>query len=315
MKTTNFLFILLLPVLCCSNSNQDKEEYPIVTELGKQTCIGKIILVRDPFCISPDIICPPGGGKVFGLETVSGNYVLSFNSQLFTNILFVENSVYLIDDEVEITGIVSVIQITPTISYNELVIEDIKQRSERNTYIGKITGMWNPLCLPPLPPCLPNESSVFGLRIFSENYILDFALTFGSHLFKDKLIIEDIEYFVDDEVEITGLLNGKQDALSRKYTELEIETIKKSTLSNIETLSLSNSKVYFDATKQAIVIDATLQNQPLTFELINMQGKVVCSKTSLGNSSIGVANLPKGIYLYRLLQNNGAVHSGKLMLK
>ena len=90
----------------------------------------------------------------------------------------------------------------------------------------------------------------------------------------------------------------------------------KKTASGIVSPSVSDkNKVYFDATKQAIVIDETLQNQSFTFELINMQGKVVCSKTNAENSSIGVSNLPNGIYLYRLLRNNGAIHAGKIMLR
>ena len=178
----------------------------------------------------------------------------------------------------------------------------------QNTYSGKIIGTPNPC---QTDPCLPGV--VLGLETISNIYVL----TINSNWIwsNNKLIVEDIEYFLDDEVEITGTITTKQDINSNEYIELEIETIKKLTSSNIETLSSDNNKVYFDATNKIITIDETLQNQSFTFELINMQGKVVCRKTNTENSSIGAANLPKGIYLYRLLQNGQAIHSGKLMLK
>jgi len=90
----------------------------------------------------------------------------------------------------------------------------------QNTFSGKIVYMWNPC---QTEPCLPG--GVFGLETTSKNYIL----TINSNWIwtNNKLIVEDIEYSIDDEVEMTGITTVKQDINSNEYTELEIQTIKK----------------------------------------------------------------------------------------
>ena len=91
--------------------------------------------------------------------------------------------------------------------------------SERDTYIGKIVSISNPC---QTKPCLPGI--VLGLETTSNNYVLT---TNSKWIWSNSLIVEDIEYFDDDEVEITGKTTIKQDINSNKYTELEIETIRK----------------------------------------------------------------------------------------
>jgi len=176
----------------------------------------------------------------------------------------------------------------------------------QNTYSGKIIPMSN-LCQ--TDPCLPGM--VFGLETTSNNYIL----TINSNwIWSDnRLIVEDIEYFIDDEVEITGITTTKQDVNSNEYTELEIKIIKKLTSSSIKILSFGNKKAYYDEIKQVIVIDETLQNQSLTFELVDLQGKMILKKTDVGNTSISIANLPDGLYLYRLLKNSRIIYFGKIL--
>jgi len=176
----------------------------------------------------------------------------------------------------------------------------------QNTYNGKIIYLPNPpQTVPPLP------GGVFGLSTTSDNYILTIS---SSWIWSNNaLIVEDVEYFIDDEVEITGTITTKQDINSNEYTELEITSIKKSPLSNIETLSFDNKKVYYDATKQVIVIDETLLTQSLTFELVDIQGKVILRKTGISDSSISIVNLLYGVYLYRLTQNKKIIHIGKIL--
>lgn len=173
----------------------------------------------------------------------------------------------------------------------------------QNTYSGKIIYTPNPC---QTVPCLPGL--VFGLETISNIYVL----TINSNWIwsNNKLIIKGIEYFIDDEVEITGTITTKQDINSNEYIELEIEST-----SNIETLSSDNNKVYFDATSQTIIIDATLQNQSLTLELIDTQGKVIFRKVGLSNkSSVSVVNLLNGIYLYRLTRNKFVFATGKILI-
>ena len=180
----------------------------------------------------------------------------------------------------------------------------------QNTYTGTIFSQGGPIfSLDPDFPPVP--CGVLWLETASGNYIL----RFDSHWICGKpLIVDGIEYGMDDEVEITGTVKSVgMDIYLEEHFELEIEVIKKRT-SNIESVSFNN-KIYYDGIKQIIVIDETLQNQSFTFELINMQGKTVCSKTNLSNNFIDVAKLSAGIYLYRLMQNNKAVYSDKIVLK
>jgi hypothetical protein len=157
-------------------------------------------------------------------------------------------------------------------------------------------------------PCL--SGIVFGLETTFNNYVL--VINSNWIWSNNKLIVEDVEYFIDDEVEITGTITTKQDIDSKEYIELEIKTIKKLPLSNTKILSFGNKKVYYDAIKQVIVIDETLQKQSLTFELMDIQGKVMLRKTHTGNS-ISIANLLRGIYLYRLTQNGTVISTGKFL--
>jgi len=82
-----------------------------------------------------------------------------------------------------------------------------------------------------------------------------------------------------------------------------------------KTLSEPNkNKIYLDATNQVIVIDATLQNQLITFELIDLQGNIILKKANVGES-ISIAYLPSGIYLCRVLQNGRIIYSDKILKK
>jgi len=176
----------------------------------------------------------------------------------------------------------------------------------QNTYRGKIVYMSNPC---QTEPCLPGI--VFGLETISNNYIL--AINSDWIWSNNSLIVEDIEYFIDDEVEITGIMTAKQDINSNKYLEIEIQAIKKST-SNIGLLSSSSNKVYYDEVNQIIVIDETLQNQSLTFELIDMQGKIALRKIDIANNgSICIANLLRGVYLYCLTRDGLVICTGKIL--
>ena len=78
-------------------------------------------------------------------------------------------------------------------------------------------------------------------------------------------------------------------------------------------LPSNENKVYFDAANQLIVIDETLKGQSVTFELTDVQGKIVFRKTNVDNGFISIADLPSGVYLYRLLQGNQTTFSGKII--
>ena len=71
---------------------------------------------------------------------------------------------------------------------------------------------------------------------------------------------------------------------------------------NIVLLPAKQNKVYYNAINQTIIIDEALQNQSLTLELYDMQGKMLLRKTEVSNS-INVADLPQGVYVLKVIKN------------
>ena len=102
-----------------------KKEYPVI--LGEQSCIGKIIGDSNP-CPPFDYDYPCVPGVVLWLETTSGNYVLSINSQwIFAEKIIFDGTEYFEGDEVEITGMVSIYLNQFSEEYFSLEIETIKK--------------------------------------------------------------------------------------------------------------------------------------------------------------------------------------------
>ena len=89
------------------------------------------------------------------------------------------------------------------------------------TIVGKIIVKGNP-CPPSDMPCLP--FAVFWLETTSDNYVL----TINSQwIWNDKIIVNDVEYFLDEEVEITGEVKVWQNQFYEEYYSIEIISIKK----------------------------------------------------------------------------------------
>jgi len=121
---------------------------------------------------------------------------------------------------------------------------------------------------------------------------------------------------------LNGSGNIKTDSIFMQYRIVDESNVvqqcdcigKKLGSSGISSLGANKYKVYIDEKKQVIVLDETLQNQSLTFELINLQGNTIWKKTNTGES-ISIANLPSGIYLCRILQNGQVIYSDKIIKK
>jgi hypothetical protein len=175
----------------------------------------------------------------------------------------------------------------------------------QDTYIGKIVLDRNP-CPPSEYPCLP------GVVLWLKSVSADYVLTIRSNwIWSDRMTVNGVEYLVNDEVEIKGTVRADTDMHSEEYLSLEIETIKKLS-SSINSSSFNKNKVHYNNASQIIVIDEDLQNQSIVFELIDMQGKVILQKTGV-NNSISIENLPNGVYVYRLLENNQIICWGKII--
>ena len=173
----------------------------------------------------------------------------------------------------------------------------------KSSYGGIITYRLN-------PNLVDVEEEIFAL----EGYSGDFIFTINSQYISSnsKLIVDGVEYFREDMVRATGIISRKE-GLRRPYNEFEIKTIEKMSFNTVATTKSNNKKVYYNAAQQAIVIDETLQNQLSAFELMDLQGRVLLKQTNSGGTSIGMANLPDGVYLYRLLLKNRETYFGKII--
>ena len=96
----------------------------------------------------------------------------------------------------------------------------IENSNEGGVYTGKIISKGNP-CPPSNFPCVP------AVVLWLETTSCDYVLSIDSHwILDDKIVIDGVEYLIDDEVEITGTRTVWQDIHSKEYFNLEIENIK-----------------------------------------------------------------------------------------
>ena len=178
----------------------------------------------------------------------------------------------------------------------------------QNTYTGKIVVDANP-CPPSDDPCKP------GLVLWLETATYNYVLTRNSSMiWNDKFIINDIEYFEDDDVEITGTVSERIDMHSKEYLVLEIETIKKLSTQLLPPSPLPSNKrvVYDEETKQIIIIDKTLYGRSVVLELFDLHGKIALKKMDI-EQPVSLAGFPNGIYLCRIVQDGQLIDSVKIL--
>ncbi len=175
----------------------------------------------------------------------------------------------------------------------------------RDTYSGKIIHTSNPC---QTEPCLPGM--VFGLETTSNNYVL----TINSNWIwsNNSLIFEDVEYSIDDEVEITGTIATRLDINSNEYTELEVEIIKKSASSNLEIASSDNYTIFPNPVDNILNISC-LNNTMLRIEIFDALGRQVYNQTY--TAPIDVSSFSKGVYLLKVYVTNEQVSGFKIMKK
>jgi len=282
---------------------------------GQNTYIGRII--------EQNVSSRPPAQMVYILETAFSSHILTLNTLPITvaNGLIVDNIEYSFDDIVEITGY---------LISGGLEIETIKKWSP-NQDIQRFLGEYHleGTCkvLAPWQDEVPVEKYVIIETGIESDLLISnvgFAQSeFNIFILNDNLFIPlqwgGIVWEHPESFRGEGQL--KNDTLFMHFGSggelgiLECECQgKKIGSTNVVSLSEPNkNKVYFDAIKQVIVIDETLQNQSLIFELIDLQGKVILKQTNIGNTSICIANLSDGVYLYRLFLNDQEIYVGKIL--
>ncbi len=120
MKTNKSLLACLLVIVCIAGSCKEKNDYPIVTVIGEQTLVGEI--GHKPMTAA---IGPPPPGVILCLKTDTREYTLIYNGFPLVGYAKIEDVTYSLDDQVEITGTVSRIQVGPSEEYLELEIDTI----------------------------------------------------------------------------------------------------------------------------------------------------------------------------------------------
>jgi len=290
--------------------------------LGQNTYIGRLVEQHT-------YSAPPSYKSYYVLETASNYHILKINSLPIASNkgLMFDNIEYFFDDIVEITGyLIPDYPDAPEIDHY-IEIEAIKKWS-LNQDIQRFCGMYllEGTC----------KERTMGFTYSNEHYVLitegiesDLLISGIADWNVYKAFMFDNAFFIplhwiDD---ISGgqaaFLGGgeiRNDSLFLSYrggglsgvVECDCKGKKISSSDIVSPSESNNNKVYYDATKQVIVIDETLQNQSLIFELVDLQGKVIF-KTNIGNPSIGIANLSKGVYLYRLFLNDKEVYFGKIL--
>ena len=308
-----------------------------INTYGQNTYVGKIIGKGQPQ-LTQDPIVPC---DMFWLKTTSGDYIISINSHwIICNGTFsVEGIVYMEGDDVEITGTLSSVGTDIySVEHFSLEIESIKKLNPSQS-VQKFLGKYNIHAYCTLDEDDPiwenySEQHTYEIEIqtnYEENSNIQFYFDkHGIYDFVKAKVLNDNDFdilaqqFIGEyeglDTYLIGYGNIKDDSIFMNY-RVGVPNVfgtlvcdcKGKKINSMGIVNPSEFTTYYDATEQVIVIDETLQNQSLLFELVDMQGKVVI-RTGTGNTaSINVANLPSGVYLYRLLQNSQVIYYSKFL--
>lgn len=322
MKKILKIKLSLFAILLCLNVNAH----------GQNIYTGIISYTPDPSIPVP-VSLP---SFVYSLMTISGTYILTVDSLHIKEKLIVDDTEYRVGEIVTITGATRVKQGSFLEEYYELEIETI-ERSSLSQDIQRFLGTYECVYSRDGQSISPIQNKI----IISEGrdvLLISLPGVCYNHYDPDMLIY--LSLFVSGDSlflplqlscshsNVIQLATGKgkieNDSIFFNYVvhmlsigdfskfSLYTYTCKgKKSSSDIVLSPVVQNKVYYNAARQAIVINATLQNRSFTLELLDMQGKVILRETATSNSSISVANLPSGVYAYRLLDGNQIISSGK----
>jgi hypothetical protein len=83
-------------------------------------------------------------------------------------------------------------------------------------------------------------------------------------------------------------------------------------ITNIPKTPETQLSVYPNPTREFIVFDLTTSREPATIIIYDIQGKKVIEQRLNESHQVGVQNLPKGLYLYRL-DDGMNIYTGKII--
>ncbi|MBN2520319.1 MAG: T9SS type A sorting domain-containing protein [Bacteroidales bacterium] len=126
----------------------------------------------------------------------------------------------------------------------------------------------------------------------------------NSAVFSKDSIIEGCDILIMAIINIDRSLNDNE------LVSFTYKTPEPITLANNS--QIKNVLIYPNPVSQNITIKNIMNNNPACFELFNLQGRKILSKTILKDENINLQHLIKGIYLYNVITNHG-IQSGKLI--
>ncbi len=80
-----------------------------------------------------------------------------------------------------------------------------------------------------------------------------------------------------------------------------------------EIIDKQEIEVFPNPASEIISINVRDGSQQLTFSLIDLQGRIVLQREIRNSTNISITNLPKGVYLYKIIDKFDALQSGKLI--
>ena len=236
---------------------------------------------------------------LINISSVSSNYFKAF----------IVNDSFFIPSQLSLRGNGKIANDSLFLHYGYSIFDgvfdcDCKGGKTRNGYGGKIVYKLN-------PNVTDVEDVIFGIDLYNTG---GFIFTINSQFISknSKLMVDNIEYFNGDDVIVTGIIAQKEGLRWGPYIEIEIEKMEKMYFNTISFMKLSdNTKVHYNVIGQEIVIEESLQNQSLILELYDILGRMLLKQTDA--NTVSIANLPNGVYVYRLLDNNKIISSGKVV--
>jgi len=296
---------------------------------GQDTYIGRIMFCPDPYQTNNkdafyDTKCGFGAfsGDIFVLTLNSYQLSLTYNGKISTTINDIEYELY---EMVIIIGTTKLIQGNNNAleKYQELEIETIERwslSSQNNQHLlgtysiegtcgkGEITllnaGNFFKFSMPNV-----FYGDIVSGYVINDSLFSEFTWGYygvGVMSFSGRGKIENDSIFFDYILGDYDRYDDHKPTFENCYCKGKRIDV------GILPIESNQNKVYYDATNQIIIIDETLQKEFLILELVDLLGKIVVRKTNV-NNAISIANLPQGVYMYRLIEDNRVICRGKVV--
>lgn len=183
--------------------------------------------------------------------------------------------------------------------------------AEYSTFTGEIAFVSNP---PSSPIYLPNSDTSTLWAVIDNpkekeyDALKRMTLMRNSTPFAQKLIVDGVEYFAGDKVEVTGWRSSDMKSGGGTDSYLEIHSIKKKGVAGVETSEKAELRITPNPASETITLSA-VGCEFQRVEILDVNGRVLYAATLHNTASFdyNVAWLPTGIYLARITTPCGII--------